>query len=266
MGHTRFLSSDLLAGRGPGTSGDWLAQAYLVAQLESLGLEPAGADGSWLQPFTLIGITAEPPDALTLTNTAGENVSLEPIEDWIATAGDQDGTTAIEGAEIVFVGYGIDAPEEEWDDYEGTDVAGKVLLFLNNDPAGDRFAGDTRLYYGRWTYKYEIAAEKGAAGAFIIHTTPSAGYPWQVVTSSWSGTQFEIPRARRGAGGRRGLAHRGRRQAAHRPRRPGARRAHRRRSEAGIPPGAARRDDQRRLHERDRYDRNRQRPGPPAGE
>jgi Zn-dependent M28 family amino/carboxypeptidase len=91
------------------------------------------------------------------------------------------------------VGYGIVAPEEEWDDYKDADLSGKVLLFLNNDPTGDRFAGDTRLYYGRWTYKYEIAAAKEAAGALIVHTTPSAGYPWQVVQSSFGGTEFELP-------------------------------------------------------------------------
>lgn len=193
LAHTRFLSDDLLAGRGPGTAGDRLAQAYVAAQFEALGLEPAAADGSWLQPFTLIGITAEPPEPLTLTGPGGEMLALDAGEDWIATAGRQEKLSEIDGAEVVFVGYGIVAPEEKWDDYKGEDVSGKVLLFLNSDPGGDRFAGDTRLYYGRWTYKYEIAAQKGAAGALIIHTTPSAGYPWQVVTSSWSGTQFELP-------------------------------------------------------------------------
>ena len=95
----------------------------------------------------------------------------------------------------MFVGYGIEAPEYKWDDFKGVDLKGKVLLMLNNDPDWDPklFAGKTRLYYGRWTYKYESAARQGAAGAIIIHTTPSAGYPWQVVQTSWSGEQFELP-------------------------------------------------------------------------
>jgi hypothetical protein len=200
LGHTRFLSSDLLAGRGPGTPGDRLSQAYLIAQFEALGLEPAGPDGQWLQPFDLIGITADPAEVLTLVGSRGTSLSLAYREDWIAAAGDQAPSSSVDGAEVVFVGYGIVAPEVEWDDFKDVDVAGKVLLFLNSDPAsgdpaGDRFAGDTRLYYGRWDYKYEIAARKGAAGAFVIHTTSSAGYPWQVVTSSWSGPRFELPRS-----------------------------------------------------------------------
>ena len=96
---------------------------------------------------------------------------------------------------LVFVGYGIEAPEYKWDDFKGVDVKGKVLVMLNNDPDWDPklFAGKTRLYYGRWTYKYESAARHGAAGVIIVHTTPSAGYPWQVVQSSWGGEQFELP-------------------------------------------------------------------------
>ncbi|MDX1624564.1 MAG: M28 family peptidase [Gemmatimonadota bacterium] len=193
FGHTRFLSSDLLAGRGPGTRGDRLAQEYIAAEMETLGLEPAGPGGSWLQPFTLVGLTALGSPPLRLTGPDGETISLPWREEWIGSSGRQEARAEIEGAEVVFVGYGIVAPEEEWDDYGDVDVSGKVLLFLNNDPAGDRFGGEKRLYYGRWTYKYEIAAEKGAAAALVIHTTPSAGYPWQVVSSSWSGTQFQLP-------------------------------------------------------------------------
>ncbi len=102
---------------------------------------------------------------------------------------------SIKNAEVVFVGYGIQAPEFGWDDFKGQDLKGKVLLMLNNDPDWDPqlFGGDTRLYYGRWSYKYESAARQGAAGAIIIHTTPSAGYPFQVVQSSWSGEQVELP-------------------------------------------------------------------------
>jgi Zn-dependent M28 family amino/carboxypeptidase len=107
----------------------------------------------------------------------------------------QEEKATIDGAEVVFVGYGIQAPEYRWDDYKGMDLKGKVLLMLNNDPEWDPklFEGERRLYYGRWTYKYESAARQGAAGAIIIHTIPSAGYPWQVVQTSWSGQQFELP-------------------------------------------------------------------------
>jgi len=192
LAHTRFLSDDLLGGRAPGTVGSRLAQAYIAAQLEAAGFEPAGTDG-WLQPFTLVGLTADPPEALTVAAPDGTTVDLAWREAFMAQGGRQAPRSEIDGAEIVFVGYGIVVPEEGWDDYGDTDVAGKVLLFLNNDPAGDRFGGNTRLYYGRWSYKYEIAAEKGAAGAIVIHTTPSAGYGWNVVQSSWSGTQFELP-------------------------------------------------------------------------
>lgn len=190
-GHTLALSDDSLQGRGPGSPGEEIAQRYLVREMESLGLEP-GVDGEWLQPFDLVRLTSTMPDSLHLTANAG-SLALAYGADWVAAAGRQVDGIVIHDSEIVFVGYGIVAPEEEWDDYKDADVTDKILLFLNNDPAGDRFAGDTRLYYGRWTYKYEIAAVKGAAGALIIHTTPSAGYPWQVVQSSFGGTEFELP-------------------------------------------------------------------------
>ncbi|MDX1661146.1 MAG: peptidase M28, partial [Gemmatimonadota bacterium] len=150
--HTRFLSDDLLAGRAPGTLGDRLAQEYVAAQLEAAGFEPAGTDG-WLQPFTLVGLTADPPETMTVSGPDGGTLALDWKDDFMAAAGRQAPRAEIDGAEIVFVGYGIVAPEEEWDDYGDVDVTDKVLLFLNNDPAGDRFGGDTRLYYGRWTYK-----------------------------------------------------------------------------------------------------------------
>jgi Zn-dependent M28 family amino/carboxypeptidase len=193
LGPTRFLASDLLEGRGPATRGDSLAQAYVAAQFEALGLEPAGPGGSWLQPVPLVRIESSVPDVLTVTGPGGRTVDLARLEEWVAYTGKQAPRSSLADAEVVYVGYGIEAPEESWDDYEDVDVAGKVLLFLNNDPAGERFGGDTRLYYGRWTYKYEIAAQKGAAGAFVIHTTPSAGYPWQVVQSSFGGVEFELP-------------------------------------------------------------------------
>jgi Zn-dependent M28 family amino/carboxypeptidase len=189
----RYLADDLLGGRGPATEGDRLTQLYLATELESLGLEPA-FDGAWQQPFDIVGIRATVPDAWSF-QAGGETVTLDNGEEFIAASGVQEETATIDAAEVVFVGYGIQAPEYEWDDFEGADLEGKVLLMLNNDPEWDPelFEGETRLYYGRWTYKYESAARQGAAGAIIIHTTPSAGYPWQVVQTSWTGEQFELP-------------------------------------------------------------------------
>jgi Zn-dependent M28 family amino/carboxypeptidase len=193
-GHIRFLSSDLLGGRGPATPGDRLAQQYIAAQMEGIGLEPGAPGGGWLQPLDIVGITSHNPDMATVTR-GGEKADLKYKDDYIAFSGVSTPEARLDNAEIVFVGYGIVAPEYQWDDYKGVDVKGKVLLMMNNDPAGDPklFAGKTRQYYGRWTYKYEIAAKKGAAGAIIIHTEPSAGYKWQVVTSSWSGENFSLP-------------------------------------------------------------------------
>jgi Zn-dependent M28 family amino/carboxypeptidase len=192
--HVRFLAHDLLEGRGPASRGDQLAQAYVAAQMEALGLEPGGPGGSWFQPFDVLGITTHAPDVLSIAK-GGEKVDLRFREDYITFSGVQQPESRIEDAEVVFVGYGIVAPEFGWDDFKGVDMKGKVLLVMNNDPEDDPalFAGKTRLYYGRWGYKYEQAARVGAAGAIIIHTTPSAGYPWQVVQSSWTGEQFELP-------------------------------------------------------------------------
>lgn len=190
----RFLSDDLLGGRGPATPGDELTQLYLSTQMELLGLEPGAEDGGWYQPFDIVGIEADLPETWSFAK-GDEEVSFAVNQEWIATSGVQEDTATVDGAEVVFVGYGIEAPEYQWDDFKGRDLSGKVLLMLNNDPEWDPelFEGNTRLYYGRWTYKYESAARQGAAGAIIIHTTPSAGYPWQVVETSWSGTQFELP-------------------------------------------------------------------------
>ncbi len=192
-GHIRFLSHDLLEGRAPGTRGDRLAQEYISSQMELIGLEPAGPDGSWFQEFGLVGITGN-PQTLQLKGTKG-SAQLAFHTDFIAGSGHQRAQSKLEDAELVFVGYGIVAPEYGWDDYKGMDVKGKVLLFMNNDPESDPalFAGRARLWYGRWDYKYEVARRLGAAGAIIIHTRPSAGYGWNVVQTSWSGEQFELP-------------------------------------------------------------------------
>lgn len=190
----RFLASDALEGRGPATRGDQLARLYLQTQLEGLGYQPGGPNGQWQQPFDIVGIKGQFPKSWSFQGKQ-QRVDLTWRDDYIAVSGLQAENVAIDDAELVFVGYGIQAPEYHWDDFKGANLKGKVLVMLNNDPDWDPqlFAGKRRLYYGRWTYKYESAARQGAAGAIIIHTTPSAGYPWQVVQSSWGGEQFELP-------------------------------------------------------------------------
>ena len=188
------IASDRYGGRAPGTDGDAMTLDFLEGELERIGFEPGAPDGSWRQPFGLVGITSTQPPEWTFS-AGGEDLVLRQHEEFIAASGVQSERAAFEDAELVFVGYGIQAPEHDWDDFAGADLEGKVLLMLNNDPDWDPdlFGGNERLYYGRWTYKYESAARQGAAGAIIVHTQPSAGYPWQVVQSSWSGTQFELP-------------------------------------------------------------------------
>ncbi len=188
------LADDEYEGRGPGTVGDRRAQAYIARTLAALGLEPAAADGSWFQNFSLYAVHAQQPPSWTFRHADREH-TLQQGREFIAASGVQAESAAIEDAELVFVGYGIQAPEYDWDDFKGVDLTGKVLVMLNNDPEwdDDLFEGERRLYYGRWTYKYESAARQGAAGAIIVHTNPSAGYPWQVVQTSWSGPQFELP-------------------------------------------------------------------------
>ena len=190
----RFLASDALEGRGPASRGDQLARLYLATQLESLGLQPGGPNGQWQQPVDIVGLKSQFPKSWSFQ---GKNarIDLSWRDDYIAVSGEQKESVSIDDAELVFVGYGIQAPEYQWDDFKGVNLKGKVLVMLNNDPDWDPklFAGKRRLYYGRWVYKYESAARQGAAGAIIVHTTESAGYPWQVVQSSWGGEQFELP-------------------------------------------------------------------------
>ncbi|HXN40969.1 MAG TPA: peptidase M28, partial [Myxococcaceae bacterium] len=189
----RFLASDLLEGRGTASRGDQLAEEYVATRFEGLGLKPGGPDGKWYQPVELIEVNGR-PETLTFSGN-GKSLELKVSTDFMAVDGRQAAKTSIENAELVFVGYGIVAPEYRWDDYKGADLKGKVLLMMNNDPEDDPnlFAGKTRLWYGRWDYKYESAAKTGAAGAIIIHTTHSAGYPWQVIQTSWAGSQFGLP-------------------------------------------------------------------------
>ena len=188
------LAGDEFEGRGPASVGDLKTQRYLSTALDRLGYSPGGVDGGWLQTFDIVSVTATPPATWNF-ESAGNALALSLWDDFIVASGVQEPNAVIDEAEVVFVGYGIRAPEYDWDDYKGLDVSGKVLLMLNNDPDWDRelFEGNRRLYYGRWTYKYEIAAQMGAAAAIIIHTTASAGYPFQVVQTSWSGPQFKLP-------------------------------------------------------------------------
>ena len=190
------ISDDRYEGRGPGSPGDEAARAYLADQMAKIGLQPGAADGSWQQYFDLVGMNASQPSDWTFRRN-GDSMTLDQWDEFIVGSGVQQPRAAIDSAELVFVGYGIQAPEYDWDDYKGADLRGKVLLMMNNDPDWDPelFAGDTRLWYGRWDYKYLSAARQGAAGAIIIHTVPSAGYPFQVVQTSWSGVQFELPAA-----------------------------------------------------------------------
>jgi Zn-dependent M28 family amino/carboxypeptidase len=190
----RFLASDLLEGRGPATRGDQLARAYIAGRLEGMGLQPGAPGGSWQQVFDIVGISTKSPETVRFVR-GSEGEDLRVHEDYIAFSGAAQPEVRLEAADVVFVGYGIVAPEYQWDDFKGADLRGKVLLVMNNDPEDDPalFAGKTRLYYGRWDYKYDLAARQGAAGAIIIHTTPSAGYKWQVVQTSWTGEQFSLP-------------------------------------------------------------------------
>lgn len=194
--NVKFLSHDLLEGRGTGSRGELLAATYIATQFNLLGLEPGGDNGSYFQKVPLVGITTYPDSEMVIRGKGGV-VKFKYYKDFVAVSGVRKDFVSVKDADIVFVGYGIVAPEQNWDDYKGVDVSGKILLMLNDDPPAtpeepNLFGGKARTYYGRWTYKYEIAAKKGALGAIIIHTTPSAGYGWNVVQSSWSGEEFEL--------------------------------------------------------------------------
>src|SRR5262245_39207251 len=191
--HLRFLSHDLLEGRAPSTRGGQLAAEYLAAQLAALGYEPAGERGTYFQNVAILESIVDP----SFTMSAGQGPPFAYLKDVVAFSGRQDARVAVDG-EIVFVGHGIVAPEFRWNDYAGVDMKGKIALVMVNDPPATSaepalFGGDALTYYGRWTYKYEEAARQGAAGAILIHTTESATYPWQVVQTSWSGTQYSLP-------------------------------------------------------------------------
>jgi len=170
------ISADSYGGRLPGSEGEAKARTFLAAELAKTGFEPAGPDGSYEQTMELVGVTTNAPAAWRFEQQGGA-VELARGTDFIAASGLQAPSAGVDNAEVVFAGYGIVAPEYDWNDFKDVDVRGKVLIVLNNDPDWDPalFDGVTRLYYGRWMYKYESAARQGAAGVIIVHTTPSAG-------------------------------------------------------------------------------------------
>src|SRR5271154_510051 len=187
--HVRYLSSDLLEGRGTGQRGGDIAAEYIATQFAEYGLKPAGDNGTYLQKVPLIGITTLPETKFSLVPKHGEPMDLKSLDDYVAYDQTQQPQSDVD-ADIVYVGYGIEAPEYKWDDYKGIDVKGKVLLMLVNEPPSDDpkfFKGKALTYYGRWTYKYEEAARKGAVGVILIHVEEMASYPWEVVRNSNSG-------------------------------------------------------------------------------
>jgi len=197
--HIKFLASDLLEGRGTGATGGEIAANYIAAQLEALGLKGAGANGSFFQPVSLVGVKADPKTTLTVTSHGGKE-TFKFADDFVAFTGAQSENVDVD-ADLVFVGYGINAPEQRWNDYKGqdSDYRGKILVMLVNDPPAtpeepNLFGGRSLTYYGRWTYKYEEGARRGAAGVILLHTDESAGYPWSVVRTSNGSWRFDIAR------------------------------------------------------------------------
>jgi Zn-dependent M28 family amino/carboxypeptidase len=192
--HVRYLSHDLLEGRGTGQRGGDIAAEYIATQFAEYGLKPAGDHGTYMQKVPLVGITTLPETQFSLVPKRGEAMNLKPLDEYVAFDQTQQPQSDVD-ADIVFVGYGIEAPEYNWDDYKGLDVRGKVLLMLVNEPPSDDpkfFKGKALTYYGRWTYKYEEAARKGAVGVILIHQTQMASYPWEVVRNSNSGEKSAL--------------------------------------------------------------------------
>ncbi|MDR3621516.1 MAG: M28 family peptidase [Paludisphaera borealis] len=199
--HIQALSSDDFEGRGPGTPGEEKTAAYLTEQFKALGLKPGNPDGTFVQNVPLVGFQATAVQASF--QTPGGPIPLEFPKNFVALSRRLAQEVKVQNSDVVFVGYGVVAPEYGWDDYKGVDVRGKTLIMLVNDPAvpdpktpGELdpavFKGRAMTYYGRWTYKYEIAAEKGAAAAILIHEEGPAGYPFSVVQGSWSRENFDI--------------------------------------------------------------------------
>jgi Zn-dependent M28 family amino/carboxypeptidase len=204
---TKVLSSDEFEGRAPATPGEDKTVAYLEREFRALGLAPGNPDGTYIQNVPMIGITSKAEATFTV---AGRTVTFAPITEYIATSPHLKPLVSVAANDLVFVGYGIVAPEFQWDDYKGVDVRGKTLVMLVNDPPvvdpatgqlDDKvFRGRAMTYYGRWTYKYEIAAQKGAAACLIIHETGPAGYPFAVLGNGWGREGFELVTPDRNAG------------------------------------------------------------------
>ena len=184
--HVKFLSDDLLEGRGVGTRGGRLATKYIASQFALIGAKPAGDNGTYFQRVPMVGVATE-PGATLAGDGHGKQVSFRWNDDFVGVSQLQQPSVQMD-AEAIFVGHGIAAPEFQWDDFKGVDVKGKVLILFTNEPPSQDpkfFGGRALTYYGRWTYKYEEAARRGAKAVFIIHTTPTAGYGWEVVRNSW---------------------------------------------------------------------------------
>ena len=200
LAHTKVLSSDEFGGRAPGTKGEELTVAYLIDQFKKAGLKPGNTDGTYVQKVPLVGIAAAP--APLVVTKGAEQHTLKFKDDVVAWTRHVADGARLDGSELVFVGYGVVAPEFNWDDYKGVDVKGKTLVMLVNDPPvpdpanpqvldAKTFGGKAMTYYGRWTYKYEIGASKGAAGVLIIHETGPAGYGFNVV-QGFAGERFDL--------------------------------------------------------------------------
>ena len=190
--HTKTLSSDEYEGRAPGSAGEEKTVNYLTEQFRRLGLKPGNPDGTYVQKVPLAGITPAPRASFT---AGGKTIDLTFPTDYVSVSRRYVPQTTVKDSEVVFVGYGVVAPEFGWDDYKGVDVRGKTIVMLINDPPlpdEKMFRGKAMTYYGRWTYKYEIASEKGAAAAIIVHETGPAGYPYEVISGSWSRENFDI--------------------------------------------------------------------------
>src|SRR5262245_20851193 len=191
----KYLADDLLEGRGPGSRGGTLAAKYIAAQFEALGLEPAATDRSYFQQVQMIGSRPDPSTRFVVKSGSGET-EFRFGDDFVGGT-DLEQTEIPINSDIIFAGYGVNAPENNWDDYKGLDVHGKILMIMVNDPPASAaepnlFGGKALTYYGRWTYKYEEAARRGASGVILIHTNDSAGYGWNVVRNSWTGERFGL--------------------------------------------------------------------------
>src|SRR6056297_122272 len=193
--HIEVLSSDEFEGRAPATRGEDMTVDYLVETMEQIGVAPGMDDGSYIQQIPLLGQQIDGSTASMNIRSNGQVAEqLGYRTDFMAWPSNESESVQLRNAELLYVGYGIQAPEFDWDDYKGADVEGKVLVFKNSDPSNDPeiFEGDSRLYYGRWSYKFEKAEEMGALGAIIIHTTPTAGYGWSVIENSWGRERFSL--------------------------------------------------------------------------